>query len=188
MSRVPVSLQLLLLGGLIWANITIYRTALAPQALEVTVLEVGEGRAVLVQTPHKETILLDTGPDASVLRALGAALPMWQRKIDVVILTGTKGSFVGGLPEVESRYHVATIVRVGNRATPYGTSILFDTVGIKIMAPDTETISYGATTLIISSSTPPGAYVSDGNVLQRGDTGTILKTLGGGAARPIVAP
>ena len=55
----------------------------------------------------EKTILVDTGPDAGILRALGLALPMWQRSIDAVILTGTKTSFVGGLPEVQDRYRVS---------------------------------------------------------------------------------
>ena len=163
-----INFYLLLFFGLVALNISVYREIFASPVGKISVFEVGKGnRAILVRTPHNRTILVDTGPDASILRALGETLPMWQRKIDAVILTGTKASLVGGLPEVESRYHVATIMRVGDRATPYGTSVLFDTVGIKIMAPDTETISYGATTLVISSSTPPGAYVSDGKMITK---------------------
>lgn len=160
------SFWLLFFFGLVALNTSVYREIFAPPVGKISVFEEGEGdRAILVRTPHNRTILVDTGPDASILRALGETLPMWQRKIDAVILTGTKSSFTGGLPEVESRYHVATIVRVGDRATPYGTSVLFDTVGIKIIAPDTEIFSYGATTFLVSSSTPPGAYVSDGKTI-----------------------
>ena len=115
-----------------------------------------------MHTPDGKTILVDTGPDAGILRALGLALPMWQRSIDAVILTGTKTSFVGGLPEVQDRYRVSKIMRIGNTTTPYGTSLLFDNARIKIIAPATLSIFYGATTFNISSSTPAGIYISNG--------------------------
>ncbi len=103
----PVSLYLVLLLILVAANISLYRTLFASRALEVRALDVGKGDATLVRMQNGATILIDIGPDASILRALGSALPPWQRKIDIVILTGTKKSVVGGLPDVLNRYTVS---------------------------------------------------------------------------------
>lgn len=161
----PASFYFLLLCGLIAANVSIYRIIFAPRALEVTVLEVGKGNAVLVRTSGGETLLIDAGPDASILRALGSALPMWQRNIDAIILTSTKASLVGGLPEVESRYHVSTPIYIGDTVAPYGASFIFDNSRITIIAPATFAISYGATTLTISSTTPKGVYISNGKTI-----------------------
>ena len=108
----PISFYTLLLLILVAANVFIYRTVLSPHALEVQVLEVGKGDATLVRAPNGATILVDTGPDASILRALGLTLPPWQRKIDVVILTGTKKSAIGGLPDVLRRYTVGQQVTI----------------------------------------------------------------------------
>jgi beta-lactamase superfamily II metal-dependent hydrolase len=143
------------------ANVSIYRAVFAPRALEVSVLDVGEGSATLVRTPSNMLVLIDTGPDASVLRALGNALPPWRRRIDAVILTGTKASSVGGLPEVESRYHVSALMRIGDDAAPYGSSIALGDTRIKIIAPAVFTVSSGATSLRISSTTPAGVYLLD---------------------------
>ncbi len=163
----PVSFYLLLFFGLVIGNIAIYRTIFAPRVLQMAVLEVGKGDATLVRTPNGKTILIDTGPDASILRALGAALPMWQRRIDAVILTGTKKASAGGLPEVESRYRVSTITRVGGSDFPYGSSLSLDGSLIKIIAPATLSISYGSSVFNISSSTPPGVYISDGLAMKQ---------------------
>jgi beta-lactamase superfamily II metal-dependent hydrolase len=99
-----------LLGILILANVIIYRTIFATPLLTVSVLDVGEGggenSATLVRTPGGATLLIDTGPDASILRALGTALPPWQRSLDAVILTSDKKASVGGLPDVLNRYRV----------------------------------------------------------------------------------
>ena len=163
MSRtLPSGLYLLLFVGLVAGNISVYRAIFAPSVLQVTILEVGKGDATLVRTPSGATLLIDAGPDASVLRALGSALPMWQREIDAVILTGTKTSFVGGLPEVESRYHVSTRMQIGDATVPYGTPLMFDGSRIEIISPGTFSISYGTASFPISSSTPKGIYISDG--------------------------
>ena len=108
----PTGVYVLLLLILIAANVSIYRMVFAPQMLEVRVLDVGKGDATLVRAPNGATILIDTGPDASILRALGTALPPWQRKIDAVILTSTKKSAVGGLPDVFRRYTVGQQVSI----------------------------------------------------------------------------
>lgn len=152
---------------LIAANVSLYRVLFAPRALEVSVLDVVKGNAVLVRTPGGMTVLVNVGPDASILRALGGALPPWRRRIDAVILTSTKASSVGGLPAVESRYRVSTIVRAGATAVPYGASLTFDSSRIEIISPDTFSISYGATVFSISSSTPTGIYVSDGKTIMK---------------------
>lgn len=102
----PVGFYLLLLLILIVANISFYRTLSTTRAIEVRALDVGEGDATLVRMPNGATILINTGPDASILRALGSTLPPWQREIDLVLLTGTEKKEVGGLPDVLNRYAV----------------------------------------------------------------------------------
>jgi competence protein ComEC len=152
----------ILLFLLIAGNVSIYRAIFAPAVLTVRVLSVGKGDAILVQSPSGKSVLIDTGPDASILRALGGALPMWQRSIDAVILTSTKSSSVGGLPEVQSRYRVSTITKIGGADIPYGTSLTFEKSVVNIIAPATVTVSYGSSVFAISSSTPAGVYVSNG--------------------------
>ncbi len=86
----------------------------APEALKVSVLEVGKKESVvLVRSQNNASILIDTGPDASILRALGRELPPWQRSIDTIVLTNATPSSAGGLPEVLSRYRVSNLIRFG---------------------------------------------------------------------------
>ncbi len=110
--RLPTSIWFLLFFALAIGNIVVYRAIFAPAVLEVSVLDVGEkGRALLVRSPRGETILIDAGRDAAVLRALGSALPMWQRHIDAVILTSVTAGSAGGLADVADRYRVGTLIR-----------------------------------------------------------------------------
>lgn len=159
----PVRWYVLILFGIVLANFFLYRHIFAPPLLIVHVLEVGKGDAVLVRTPSGETVLVDTGPNASIVRALGTALPPWKRHIDGVILTSMKSSHIGGLLEVEKRYQTSPPLIVGTKSLPYGTRFSLDPhVSMKVIAPATISIAYGAGVLSVSSSTQASVYTSDG--------------------------
>lgn len=102
----PTSLYLIALFILIAGNSVVYREVFAPAELEIMALEAGKGDATLVRMQNGAVILVDAGSDASILRALGAALPPWKRSIDLIVLTGAKSAVAGGLPSIESRYKV----------------------------------------------------------------------------------
>lgn len=156
---VPVYFYLLLLCGLIVVNAYLYKIISAPPVLEVEVRTAGKGSVTIIRTPHHKTLLIDTGSDASILRALGEALPPWQRTIDMVVLTGDKSLNIGGLPSVESRYKIKDRITIGDQALPYGATLdFYKNIFLTIIAPGTFTVSYGSASLLISSSTPPGTY------------------------------
>ena len=107
-----------------FADTGLYQEVLAAPALSVSVLSVGKGDAFLVQAPHGALVLIDTGPDAEILRALGEKLPEWRRRIDVVVLTSSSIGSAGGLSAVLSRYRVGTLVRSGARGSDSMESVL----------------------------------------------------------------
>ena len=164
MSRtLPIGLLVFLVCGLVVAKYTIYTDVFAPRVLTVSVFNVGKGTATLIRAPSGRAILVDTGSDASILRSLGSSLPMWDRSLDAVILTGASSKVTGGLPDIQKRYRIAQILRADGRAIPYGTSLTFDkTIPLTVIAPQTFTVSSGSATLLISSSTSPGTYISNG--------------------------
>lgn len=184
----PTIFYIVLFFILIAWNISVYREIFAPRVLRITVLDVGEkGNATLVRDPSGAMLLIDTGPDASILRALGETLPEWRKSIDAVVLTSATAAAARGLPDVLSRYHVSALIRTdtpGSKSmedtlaaaastesglhqstVPYGTRLSLDSVRIDIISPVSLSISYGATSFKISSSTPKGVYISDGIVI-----------------------
>lgn len=74
--------------------------------LHVTVCDVGQGDAVIIRTPDRQTILFDGGPDTKVLGCLSRALPFWQREIDLVILSHPHADHLNGLVDVFKSYSV----------------------------------------------------------------------------------
>ncbi len=81
--------------------------------LHVFVLDVGQGDAILVQTPTAEKILIDGGPNDRVLQELGKVMPFYEKTIDVVVLSHPHADHVNGLVEVLKRYRVGTVVMTG---------------------------------------------------------------------------
>lgn len=149
--ELPRRFYLLLFVTLIAGNISVYREIFAPEIFKVSVLEVGKkGSAVLVHSPSGKIILIDTGPDASILRALGKELPPWQRKIDAVLLTSEKSNAAGGLPDVVSHYKVlqqVTLTR--SQRLILGTDTYID-ITLRKNAPASVHVSDGKTVMIIN--------------------------------------
>jgi competence protein ComEC len=81
--------------------------------LHVYFLDVGQGDSALVRTPSNRFILIDGGPDDSVLRGVGAVMPFYERRIDLVILTHPHPDHINGLVEVLKRYTVDTVLMTG---------------------------------------------------------------------------
>lgn len=79
-------------------------------AVVVGFLDVGQGDSSIIISARKEVILIDGGPDDSVLVGLGEFLPSWVRKIDVIILTHPHADHVAGLVVVAKRYEIGMLV------------------------------------------------------------------------------
>ena len=79
--------------------------------LHVSFLDVGEGDAILIQTPDHQDILVDGGPSPqAVTLGLSQKMPFWDRSIDLVVLTHPHADHVTGLVEVLRRYQVEQVV------------------------------------------------------------------------------
>lgn len=81
--------------------------------LEVTFLDVGQGDAILIETPFGQNILIDGGPDGKIIKRLSEELPWWDRKIDLMILTHPHSDHVSGLVDVLKRYEVSKVLYTG---------------------------------------------------------------------------
>lgn len=77
--------------------------------LHVDYLDVGQGDAEYVRTPDGLDILIDGGPDNSILDELGKSMPFYDRQIDIMILTHPHADHVAGLVEVLRRYDVKSV-------------------------------------------------------------------------------
>jgi competence protein ComEC len=82
--------------------------------LHVWFLDVGDGNAILVQTPRGANILIDGGPNPTRLRrGVGDALPFWDRSLDMLIITQPKNSVIDALPALLDRYEIKSVLTNG---------------------------------------------------------------------------
>lgn len=107
-------------------NISVYREIFAPPVLKATLFEAGKGHLAILRMPHGKIVVIDTGSDASVLRALGETLSPFQRSIDTIILTSDSSAMAGGLADIMGRYRVARVRHIGTQDLPYGVALSLD--------------------------------------------------------------
>jgi competence protein ComEC len=80
--------------------------------LRIVFLDVGQGDATLIQTKEKN-ILLDGGPDKSLIFKMDEFFPFYQRKIDLVVLSHFDLDHFIGLIEILERYQIEKIITNG---------------------------------------------------------------------------
>jgi competence protein ComEC len=80
--------------------------------LHLVACDVGQGDAVLVSLGSTQ-VIIDGGPDSSVLDCLSQHMPFWDRTIEVVVLTHAQADHMDGLVDVLQRYEVEQVVANG---------------------------------------------------------------------------
>src|SRR3989338_11171414 len=83
------------------------------QKLTVAFLDVGQGDAILIDTPGDQQILIDGGLNKQVLAELSKVMPFYDRSIDVVIATHPDQDHISGLLDVLERYEVDFVMEPG---------------------------------------------------------------------------
>ena len=80
----------------------------------ISVLDVGQGDAILVEGTRGGRLLIDGGPDPDrLLVALDRRIPPWDRRIDAIILSHPHEDHVAGLALLLERYRVDRVFEPG---------------------------------------------------------------------------
>jgi len=167
--------------------------------LHLTVLDIGQGDAILVETPGA-TMLVDGGPDPELtLRRLGANLPFAGRRIDLLVLSHPHQDHVAGLVEVLDRFRVGAVLHA---AVPFENPaydrLLADAararVPVGVARAGQRLALDGATTLEIlypsdadAASPLPDGDINNGSVVALLRHGGFAALLTGDAEAPVEA-
>lgn len=97
------------------ATIFLWVIVLSHQKKELTVsfLNVGQGDAIFIESPTGRQVLVDAGPDVSVLRELGSQMHWYDKSIDMLIATHPDRDHIAGFPYIIDRYNVSYFVEPG---------------------------------------------------------------------------
>lgn len=130
--------------------------------VHITVLDVGQGDAILVEGDRGGRLLIDGGPDPErLIVELDARFPPWDRRIDVLILSHPHEDHAGGLPRLVQSYRIGRIFEPGmvgpgpayhafradlalQARTPEllstGDRLQLDSIGLKVLWPDRDAV------------------------------------------------
>ncbi len=81
--------------------------------LVIHFFDVGQGDGIFFELPNHRQVVIDGGPDSSMLSKLGSAMWFWDRTIDLVVLTHPHADHVDGLIDVLKRYDVGMVIESG---------------------------------------------------------------------------
>ncbi|MBI5369622.1 MBL fold metallo-hydrolase [Candidatus Uhrbacteria bacterium] len=119
------STKFLVLGLFFCLLLTLYLfqplTAFFVPGLRVWFFDIGQGDGILILTPHGEQIVVDGGPDQTILRKLPQVMWPWDHHIDTVVITHPDADHITGSVGVLERYEVKNIFETGVRG---GTQVI----------------------------------------------------------------
>ena len=93
----------------------------------ITILDVGQGDAILVEGSRGARLLIDGGPDPDrLLVELDRRIPPWDRRLDAVILSHPHEDHVAGLALLLDRYRVDRVLEPGMRGPGPGYAAWLD--------------------------------------------------------------
>ncbi|HXK40487.1 MAG TPA: ComEC/Rec2 family competence protein [Candidatus Paceibacterota bacterium] len=92
-------------------SISTYSTASQKDGLlKVYFFDVGQGDAIWIEAPNGNQVLIDGGPDNSVIQKLGEVMPFYDKDIDIVVSTHSDADHITGLIDVLERLEIRNIV------------------------------------------------------------------------------
>lgn len=90
----------------------LYAQDITPSSLlTVSFLDVGQGDAIYIRTPNGTDVLVDGGPDDSVIYQLGTVMPFFDKSIDLVVATHPDKDHIAGLIPVFENYTIHAFMR-----------------------------------------------------------------------------
>jgi competence protein ComEC len=122
----PWIIALLVLAGILFLAQQAW--ALQPDGrFHAYFLDVGQGDSALLVTPSGKQVLIDGGPDGSALPALTRHLPLFDRSIDLLVLSHPHLDHLFDFPDVLRRYRVGAILCV---CQPYASARYRETLDL----------------------------------------------------------
>lgn len=101
---------------------------LGERKLHIVFCDVGQGDAIFIKTPDNLDILVDGGPNDSVLSCLSKYMPFWDKRLELVILTHPHADHLNGLISVAKNYEIAAFATENLKNKTQGFARLMDLI------------------------------------------------------------
>ena len=107
--------RIFVLAVLCILTVFVFYLAFKPQQniLRVAFLDIGQGDAIFIESPDGNQIIFDGGPGSALVRVVAGQMSLFDRHIDMIVVTNPdKDHFEGFIPLL-SRYAVGALVDTG---------------------------------------------------------------------------
>jgi competence protein ComEC len=81
--------------------------------LTVAILDVGQGDSIFIESPTGVQVVVDGGPDSSLLRELATVMQPFDRSLNAIIETHPDQDHIGGFVDLLERYEVGAFIEPG---------------------------------------------------------------------------
>ncbi|MFA6081349.1 MAG: hypothetical protein WC741_02990 [Patescibacteria group bacterium] len=98
---------------------------------KIVFCNVGQGDAAYIRINNKIDVLIDAGPDKSVLLCLGKYMPFWDRKIELAFLSHPNIDHYGGYQYITYRYKIDKFITVKSPFTNNSYKKLLSELSVK---------------------------------------------------------
>lgn len=109
-------IKIVALGILLVAIFLVYSAyfSLRPSdKLKVSFFDVGQGDSSMIETPNRAKVIIDGGPNNSVLAKIGRSLSFYDRTIEILIITHPDSDHLAGAVEVLKNYDIGLVLTNG---------------------------------------------------------------------------
>lgn len=169
-------LLIIFIGALSWM-IYIEFEKRPDNIMTVAFLDVGQGDSIYIEAPNGTQMLIDGGPNRSVLRELGNVMPFWDRSIDYVLATHPDKDHIGGLISVMENFRVGQYIDTGAVADTETYDVLEALVDEKINVARGDVIVLDPEANIILEILEPDSDVA--LIEERNDTSIVARLVYG---------
>ena len=90
----------------------IFLSSFFDERTKIVFCDVGQGDAAYIRIKNKIDVLIDAGPDKSVLSCLGKYMPFWDRKIELAFLSHPNRDHYNGYFFIVDRYQIDKFITV----------------------------------------------------------------------------
>lgn len=107
----PISAKSLFIAAVISLTIVfvVFLHHMTDSRTKIVFCDVGQGNAAYIRIANRYDLVIDTGPDKSVLQCLGKHMPFYDREIELVIITHSDYDHYGGALSIIDRYRIGQI-------------------------------------------------------------------------------
>lgn len=81
--------------------------------LNIYFLDIGQGDGILIETPNKNRIMIDGGPDSKVVRKLGEILSFYTKSLDALLVTNPDQDHLAGFVHIAQVFSINSIIEPG---------------------------------------------------------------------------